>query len=201
MSQAPTLNLSLGALSAYSENAGALLIDSAATITDSDSTTFKTLKVSLSSGGTTDDLLLIRNSQTSSNLTTVGALGVGNGVIYYNFGLAGGGPKQVATYTGGLNNTPLVITFNATATKAAAQKVLQSIVYGNLSDNPTAGDRTVQFELTDDTDLKGTASRTITLTAVNDAPVIGAPGATLSLFNGTGTPNSQGFVYQTAPDL
>ncbi len=68
---------------------------------------------------------------------------------------------------------------SGTATLAQYQAALRSITYVNLSDNPTAGNRTISFAITDN-DLAGIggpytsipATSTVVVTPVNDAPVL-----------------------------
>ncbi|MCP4334799.1 MAG: VCBS repeat-containing protein, partial [Gammaproteobacteria bacterium] len=68
----------------------------------------------------------------------------------------------------------LVLTFNSNATSALVDSTLQSIAYANSSDAPPAS---VQIDWSfDDGDagvpLQATGSTTVTITAVNDAPVL-----------------------------
>ncbi|RLD24223.1 MAG: hypothetical protein DRI71_03215, partial [Bacteroidetes bacterium] len=53
------------------------------------------------------------------------------------------------------------------------QTALQSITYENLSDNPTAATRTIEFQVNDGFNLSNTISRDITIEAVNDPPDVG----------------------------
>ena len=61
---------------------------------------------------------------------------------------------------------------------AAIDALIQSLRYENRSDNPTAGDRTLAFTVTDSTGLAATAVSVITVVPVNDAPVAVADTAT-----------------------
>ncbi|MBW4539539.1 MAG: DUF4347 domain-containing protein [Myxacorys chilensis ATA2-1-KO14] len=192
----PAIGLSATPLS-YSENAGSIAINSTLTLTDADSPNFNggTLTVDFTSGANSNDILLIRNDPAGAGQVSAGVDSPGRNSLRV-------GVQTIGAFTGGTNGTPLVITFNANATPTNVQALMRNITYSNLSDAPVAGDRTVRFRLIDDTGAIGTASKTVSLTAVNDAPVIAAPGASITLFNGTNnTPNSQGFVYQTLPNL
>ncbi|MBW4610169.1 MAG: DUF4347 domain-containing protein [Hassallia sp. WJT32-NPBG1] len=185
----PILGLSASALP-YTENAGFVVIDNTIAVSDSDSTNFNggKLIVDFASGANTNDILLIRNDTTNGITVALNNISIGG--------------QLIGTFTGGLNGTPLNVTFNAQATPTRVQTLIRNIIYGNISDNPMAGDRTVRFRLTDDTGLTSApVTKTISLTAVNDAPVIAIPGASFDIYNGTGTPNSQGFIYQTLPYL
>ncbi|BAZ42534.1 hypothetical protein NIES4101_85030 [Calothrix sp. NIES-4101] len=193
-SPVPKLSLPASSLT-YTENAGFILIDSTITVTDSDSSNFNggKLVVDFASGANINDILLIRNNPTGGFIA---------GVDIPGLNLIKIGTTTIGTFTGGMNGTPLEVTFNTNATAAVVQTVISNIYYNNISDKPLAGDRTIRFQLTDDTDLTSSpVTKTVSLTAVNDAPIIAAPGASFQLYNGstTATPNSQGFIYQTLP--
>ncbi len=72
-----------------------------------------------------------------------------------------------------------VMALSGTATVAQYQTALRSVTFNNNSDYPSTLTRTVTFSVTDGTNTSNTASRTIAITAVNDAPA-GTP-ATLTL--------------------
>ncbi|HEY9879774.1 MAG TPA: VCBS domain-containing protein [Leptolyngbyaceae cyanobacterium] len=57
------------------------------------------------------------------------------------------------------------------------QQVLRSITYNNTSQNPTYGDRSIQFSINDSMANSNQALSTVTVTPVNDAPVIDLNGA------------------------
>jgi VCBS repeat-containing protein len=64
------------------------------------------------------------------------------------------------------------LTLTGTATLAAYQAALRSVQYRNSSENPSAAARTVAFRVTDpDGNPSNVATRSITVTAVNDPPV------------------------------
>ncbi|HEY9837212.1 MAG TPA: hypothetical protein V6D27_09975, partial [Vampirovibrionales bacterium] len=108
-----------------------------------------------------------------------------------------------ATFTGGTQGNPLIINFSTNAaTPAAVSALMQNIIYGNTSDNPLAGDRTVEFQLTDAQDLVSSpATKTIAFTTANDAPIIAVPSASFTLYDGTNSPDTQSFEYRTLPYL
>lgn len=78
--------------------------------------------------------------------------------------------------TGIYNSGTGVLTLTGTTTVANYQTALRSVTYQNSSDNPTAS-RTVSFTANDGTSNSNTATRGITINAVNDAPVNTVPGA------------------------
>ena len=77
-----------------------------------------------------------------------------------------------ATWTPGTG----VLALSGVSSVANYQTALRSITYNNNSDNPTSTTRTVTFVVNDGTVNSNTASRTITITAVNDPPVNSVPG-------------------------
>ncbi|WP_199247280.1 DUF4347 domain-containing protein [[Phormidium] sp. ETS-05] len=169
--QPPQISISSGNLN-YTENDGFALLNTSATATDPDLTNFNgsTLTVNFTNGATTDDILMIRNEGTGA-----GEISIAASAINYS-GL------PIGTFTGGTPGNPLLINFNSnSADDAAVAALMQNILYGNISDNPSPGTRTVQFQLTDALGAASIpASKTIDLTAVNDAPIITVP-VTLSV--------------------
>ncbi|MHB0765674.1 DUF4347 domain-containing protein [Stutzerimonas sp. NM35] len=62
------------------------------------------------------------------------------------------------------------------ATTAQFQAALRAVTYGNSTDSPNTTTRTVQFIVTDGSDISSSAvTRDITIVAVNDSPTISAP--------------------------
>lgn len=165
---APTVNLS-GSTVAYTENDAATLLNTGATVTDTDSPDFVggNLTVNIQAGATADDRLAIRNQGTG-----VGQIGLSGGVVLF-------GGETIGTFTGGTGTTPLVISFNSVgATPAAVQALLSNITYSNVSEAPSTTARTVQFLVNDGDGGTSTAvTRTVNVTAVNDAPENTVPGA------------------------
>ena len=163
-----------GAPLAYTENGPATLIDPTATVRDDDSPNFNTgtLRANFSANGTADDRLTIVNQ----NSTSV-PIGVDGNTVTY-------GGTAIGTFTGGIGTTPLVVTFNSASTPEAAEALLRSLAYSNVSDAPSTLARTVSFVLSDGANGVSTAvNKTITVTAVNDAPTVTAPPSTTILRN------------------
>ncbi|HEY4423043.1 MAG TPA: tandem-95 repeat protein [Pyrinomonadaceae bacterium] len=77
--------------------------------------------------------------------------------------------------TGNYNSGTGVLTLTGTTTVANYQTALRSVTYANSSDNPTTS-RTITFTATDGISIPGSATRGISITAVNDAPVNTVPG-------------------------
>ncbi len=161
----------------YSENAGAVVIDSDVTVTDADSANFNggSLKVEITANGTAADALAILNQGTGNDQISI----VGNQVWYNPPG--GGTPNaQIGTWTGGTGGTALVISFTSTnATLQAVERLVEHITFANTSDNPSTSPRTVTYTLVDGdggTDT-GTATVAVNVSASNDAPTIDVNGA------------------------
>ena len=76
--------------------------------------------------------------------------------------------------TGSYNSATGVLTLTGSSTVANYQTALRSITYTNSSDNPSLTPRTVNFIVNDGADSI-TVTRTINITAVNDAPVVTNP--------------------------
>ena len=138
----PVVTTTAGNL-AYTENAGAVVIDSGLTVTDSDNTDLTGATVAITAGFVSaQDTLAFTNQ-----------LGI----------------------TGNYNSGTGVLTLTGTTTVANYQTALRSVTYANSSDNPTTS-RTITFTATDGISIPGSATRGISITAVNDAPVNTVPG-------------------------
>jgi len=163
----PAINTLAGDTLAYSEGAGAQVIDqgTGATITDGDSADFDTgtVTVSIQSGGdNAEDVLAIRNQGTGG-----GQIGVSGSTVTF-------GGTTIGTFTGGAGGNNLVVTLNANANATSAAALLQNITYQNTdTDAPTTGSRTVRFVLTDgDGGTSTNTDTTVTVSGVNDDPGI-----------------------------
>ncbi|MBY0514738.1 MAG: cadherin-like domain-containing protein, partial [Gemmataceae bacterium] len=67
------------------------------------------------------------------------------------------------------------------ASLAAVQELLRSVAFRNVSDDPVAGPRTVRFRLDDGSlGFSAAVTTTVTLAAVNDAPVVTVPAGPLT---------------------
>jgi hypothetical protein len=147
----------------YTENAAPVAIAAAATVTDVDSGNFAGGKMTaqFTTGGHNEDRLLIRNA---GGVTTKGSQVLYSGVV-------------VGSFEGGTGLSPLVINWNAAATPSRVQAVLRQLCYRDVSDNPLTNTRTVRLTTTDgDGGVSAAVTKTITVTAVNDAPTISIGG-------------------------
>ena len=149
---APVVTLTAGTIT-FTENAAALALDPALTVTDADSTTLASATVSITANlATGQDLLAAPSLQ-------------GNIVASYD------APTGVLTLTSA----------GATATLAQWQATLRAVAYRNTSDAPDTATRTIAFVVNDGANASALVSRTVAITAVNDAPTLaGGPFALAS---------------------
>jgi hypothetical protein len=136
----------LGSAVTYKTGTAPVLIASIGTVVDLDTTQFggARLNVSLIGNGQGGDLLAVRNQGNGA-----GQVSAYGGVLRYS-GLA------VGAYSGGGSGTPLVITFNNSATTAIVQVILRNITFSSSSTSKLT--RTVSFSMTDG---KGGTSSTL----------------------------------------
>ena len=77
--------------------------------------------------------------------------------------------------TGTFDASTGTMTLSGSTTKANYQSAIRSIRYLNTNvNNPSALTRTISFAVTDGTDISNTVARNITITPINDTPVISA---------------------------
>ena len=191
---APVITLPGGTL-AYNEKEPARLIDTGATVTDVDSPDFDggTLVVDLAATGTINDQLAIRNQGTGA-----GQIGVSGADVSY-------GGVVIGSWAGGNDGfTPLVVNLNANATPAAAQALARNLTFKNISTNPSTTPRTLRLVVSDgDGATSATASKTITVTAVEDSGLwlSGVNNSTTSAGSGALTYNDGQVARLTDPNL
>ncbi len=158
----PTVTLP-GATLAYTEGAGAVIVDSTATVSDLDSPDLDTgvLLVDFDGTGTPNDRLAIRNQGLGA-----GQIGVAGSNVTY-------GGVVIGTFGGGTDgSTPLVVTLNSFATPSSAQALVRNLTYANVSNNPSAAPRVLRVLLSDgDGATSAAAKKAINVTNVNDPPV------------------------------
>ncbi len=133
-----------------------------------------------------EDLLDVRSQGTADGQISV----VGTDVRYNPVGAAG--VVSIGTLSGGTGGAPLVISFNANATPAAVDALIQNVRYGNQSQQPTTTPRNISFTVVDgDGTANGgadtvSASVTVNVVRSNDAPSFAGLGGTRTYVeNGT----------------
>jgi hypothetical protein len=88
--------------------------------------------------------------------------------------------------TGSWNSTTGTLTLSGSSAFANYQTALRNVKYSNTSEGPNTSVRTVSFSVNDGTTSSNTATRNISVTSVNDLPVLGAmEGTTLIYVAGT----------------
>ena len=55
----------------------------------------------------------------------------------------------IGTFSGGYGTDPLVVSLNANADAISTRALMRNITFANVSDNPGAAVRTIEFVLTD----------------------------------------------------
>jgi len=139
--------LTAGGTLSYTENQVATAIDTTITITDVDSPTL--------TGAT---------AQITANYV--------NGEDILSF-------TNTANITGSFNAATGTLTLTGSDTVANYQTALRNVQYNNTSENPSSATRTVTWQVNDGgavANLSNTATSSITVTPVNDAPVVTAGG-------------------------
>ncbi|MEQ1635602.1 MAG: DUF4347 domain-containing protein [Methylococcales bacterium] len=146
------------------ENDGPFLLASGALITDIDSADFDTgqLVITISANGLPEDRLTVRNEGHHTNQVDVS----GSDILYNGI--------VVASFNGPVTGyTPLVVTFNSNASLAIVQDIARNVTYENTSNAPSSTARVLEGYLTDgDGGISATLSGSISITAVNDAPIL-----------------------------
>jgi hypothetical protein len=140
-------------------------VDSAITLSDSDSSTLASATVAITGNlQSSQDVLAFTNNPAT----------MGNISANYN------------SATGVLS----LSSAGATATVAQWQAALRSVTYSNSSEQPNTGNRTVSFSVSDGNSSSNLATKVVSVAAVNDAPVNSMPGAQALSQNGTLTFNT-----------
>ena len=143
----PTLAAIESAPLAYIENDPATAVTGALTVGDPETTGLKTATVKLTTGRQAgEDLLSFADT---ADIEKAAPYNAATGVLELR--VVGAGKKPAATW----------------------QSALRAVKYANSSDNPSSTDRTVEFQIDNGAasdSLSNVASRTITVTPVNDAP-------------------------------
>ena len=142
----------------YTLGAPAAILDSRANINDTINENYSggTLTVTMTYNGKSGDSLEIHTNGSGSNQISISETNV-----YYNAALIG-------TYTGGANNTPLVITLNSQATPVAAQALLRNVTFRTSVANVSPVTRTVVVALNDGVGGVSTASKIIRIGLLRD---------------------------------
>lgn len=167
---------------AYTEGDSATQIDAAATLSDADGDSDwdgGKIAVQITANAESSDAISLSDTDGDGTAITISGNDIlANGTDIGDLSVTGG------TVTGG---TLLQITFDADATNASVQEVLQSLRYSNDSDNPGLNDRTITLTATDKNSAAVSDTRTISMNAVNDAPELADAGTTLAALEDVST--------------
>ena len=138
---------------AYTENAGAQVIDSDITLTDTDSSNMSSAKIQITGN--------YQSAQDMLSIATEYSLPIG----------------VTATWDGLTGR----LTLTGSSTIANYDTMLEHVTYTNSSDDPNTDPRAVSWTVNDGTANSATQTSTITVTAVNDAPAATGPETTTTL--------------------
>lgn len=170
---APTFTNLNGDAPSFTEGAAVRLdVGGNATVADAEQSSFNggTLTVSITA-----------NEVAAQDVLSVANIGTGAGQISVSGANISYQGVQIATFTGGTAGADLVITLDGDATPAATQALVRALQYINTSNAPNASSRTITVVLTDGAGgTSATQTTTVSITAVNDAPVNVVPGVAVN---------------------
>lgn len=168
----PTLTMP-GAAPSFIEDAAPVLLDATAVLNDLDANlTGGNLTVTVASGGSVNDQIQIQQQ----------GLLPGQISTTQNFVLFGtaSGPIVLGTFAGGLGS-PLVVTLGSQVSIAGVQALARSLTFQTTGDTPTTTARVVTTRVTDGAaGASALVSKTVSVTATNDAPTLSDMGAAVS---------------------
>jgi len=159
----------------FVENGAAIVLDANATLTDPELSVYNNWNQAV--------LTLVRNTGANSD-DVFGVTGSGSTGINFNGANIRNGATIIGTFTNSAGT--LAITFNANATNAVVDSVLQAITYSNSNDTPPAS-ITINYTINDSNTntgstpqgganptlaLSGAGSITVGITPVNDTPAL-----------------------------
>jgi hypothetical protein len=155
VNDAPVLTASGGSAS-FTEDGPAVAVDPGITVADIDSLTLASGTVQITGNNQSgEDVLAFTNDGSTMGNIAAAAYVPATGLL-------------TLTSAGG------------TATLAEWQSALRSVTYNNTSQNPNTTARTVSFKVNDGAANSNIPTRGVTVTAVNDAPVLANSGAGLN---------------------
>ncbi|TDQ73713.1 MBG domain-containing protein [Sphingobacterium yanglingense] len=135
-----------GGNTTFTEGASGVAIDGALTLSDPDNTTFASATVAITGNFQSGQDVLVFTYEGST---------MGNIATSYNAG------------TGVLTMT----SSGASATIAQWQTALRAVKYDNSSQNPNTATRSISFKVSDGNEESAAAIKTVSVVAVNDAPI------------------------------
>lgn len=180
---APVVNLPGPNLSAYVSRFSAVVLDPHATVDDASSETFATgrMRVFVSGGDSKGITFRITDQGVGTERIRVN----GTQVLFNG--------RAIGVFAGGLDGVPLTVAFTVLATPRSTQALLRSITVEGVG-TLTAGQRTVQVSVTDDTNRTSIAR----FKKIDVRPTV-APGAITGL-TGTGASGSVTLAWSAPGD-
>ncbi len=131
----------LGAPVSYAAGSAAVVVAASAVVSDTNNA-FANSKLTVSVAHGNEGRATAATTDQLSIAASGGVALDGSGNVLYN-------GTAIGTVTGGSNGTPLVVSFDANATQAGVQAVLDDVAYANSSSTPANGSRFVVFQFTD----------------------------------------------------
>lgn len=125
------------------------------------------LTVSISGGAGPNDYLAVDDPGSGE-----GNIWVSGSNVRYN-PIGAGGARTIGTINASSTNTNLIIDLNSNADADAVERLIENITFGNASETPTGGARSIDFAFDDGTDGPSNVEQVnITVTPVDDRPYI-----------------------------
>ena len=148
--------------------------------------TFEQPPVLAASGGTTahtENVPVVVDS--GITVTDATSANMASGTVTVGSGYTAGQDVLAFTTQNGITGSwsAPTMTLTGSATKANWQTALQSVTYNNTSNAPNTGNRTINFVVNDGSFDSNTGAKTVSVAAVNDAPVNTVPGAQTTAMN------------------
>lgn len=158
----------------YTENALPTLLDAAATAVDiEENWSGGSIIATITSGADANDLLEVNHQGLGLN-----QIGISGSFVLYG---TVAGPVVIGTLSGGTGITPLTINLNVNATTVSVEALLRNLTFRTQSETPSVATRTIALQVSDGSSASSNVvNKNVTVTAVNDAPVIGNIGAPVS---------------------
>lgn len=152
-------------------------IDGSATVTDSDTLSYNggTLTAAITTGGSSNDRLTVRNDGTAA-----GQIGLAGTTVSY------GGTSIGTISSSGTGTTPLVVNLNAAATPEALQALLRAVTYQNVNLNAASQTKVLTLTLADGAGGTSTASMNLVISPVRSYSYQQGADGGFGLYSGAG---------------
>ncbi len=194
VNDAPVLSAPTAAPVPYTENGDAVAVGASITVTDPDSANFEGGALTIGIGG--------YQAGDALGFDTSGAVSVDGSNVSVNGTVVSVNGILVGTFTRNGSTGELTVNLTEDATPALVQELARAVTFETAGDAVQNGQRTILFTLGDgDGGTSELQEVTVTVTGVNDAPVLSAPMAAPVPFNENGDAAAVGAsVTVTDPD-